>query len=307
MHYQDSTRRDRWPIMSATDTPVIDAEIVEDAAPVSTEVVRRERRSEVIRPLDAEQLVEGFELYQELLPRLLTASDYQDAGHGERFVKKSGWRKIATAFDLDVVRVVETVDRDESGKPLRAMAVYRAIAPSGRSMDGDGYCSIEEGRFSRASGRGKLEHDLRATAATRARNRAISDLVGMGEVSAEEVDANAISNGAPAVQAASPKATQNAQKAIALILAPHIDDEDERQVRALLVLGEIERNAGCDLSSHHANAVVLAAKALHSVATASAGLAASADAPTGPQEDAAPPAASSAPPCEPVDVDGVEF
>lgn len=160
-------------------------------AVASTAVARRERRSEVIRPLNAEALAESFTEYQQLLPKLLNDSDYQDAGRGKRFVKKSGWRKIATAFDLDVQIIRSIVERDEHGKPQRAEVWARAIAPSGRMMDGDGYCSIDEDRFSGPRGnQSKLENDLRATATTRAMNRAISGLVGMGEVSAEEVSAS---------------------------------------------------------------------------------------------------------------------
>lgn len=178
---------------------IIDADVIPDehdtpqpepvAAPMSTAVVRRERRSEVIRPLNTADVVASMEEYQKLLPQLLADSDYQDAGRGKRFVKKSGWRKIATAFDLDVQIIRSTVDRDEQGQPLRAEVWARAIAPSGRSMDGDGYCSLDEERFSGPRGnKSKLENDLRATATTRAMNRAISGLVGMGDVSAEEVD-----------------------------------------------------------------------------------------------------------------------
>jgi hypothetical protein len=160
-------------------------------APASTAVVRRERRSEVIKPLAVSDVVESMELYQQMLPRLLTESDYQDAGRGKRFVKKSGWRKIATAFDLDVQILRSIVERDDNGQPLRAEVWARAIAPSGRSMDGDGYCAIDEERFSGPRGnKSKVENDLRGTATTRAKNRAISDLVGMGDVSAEEVDSS---------------------------------------------------------------------------------------------------------------------
>lgn len=156
----------------------------------SLELVRGERRSEVLRPLNADSLVDSFRQYQELLPRLLATSDYQQAGD-RRFVKKSGWRKIATAFDLDVQLVADEVDRDENGRALRTKVIARAITPSGRSMDGDGYCSITESRFtSRRADLSKVENDLRATAATRAKNRAIADLVGMGDVSAEEVSSD---------------------------------------------------------------------------------------------------------------------
>lgn len=173
-----------------TEPEVLDAEIVPEVdhePPVTTSVALapRERRSEVIRPLDPDALVESFAAYQSLLPRLLNEGDYQAAEAGKKFVKKSGWRKIATAFDLDVQIIAEEVERDLTGRILRAKTTARATAPSGRVMDGDGYCTIDEFTGRRASNP-KLENDLRGTAATRAKNRAISDLVGMGEVSAEE-------------------------------------------------------------------------------------------------------------------------
>ncbi len=174
--------------MSAEIVDSTAVDITPDPPAVASLAVARQRRSEVIRPLSTDALVESFAEYQNLLPRLLNSSDYQDAGGGEKFVKKSGWRKIATAFDLDVVIVTEEVERDEDGHILRAKTTARATTPAGRSMDGDGYCTIDEFTGKRAKNP-KLENDLRGTAATRAKNRAISDLVGMGEVSAEEVSA----------------------------------------------------------------------------------------------------------------------
>lgn len=190
------------PTYLVAEAEVVTGEVTDHPASSSMEVARRPRRSEVIRPLAADQLVESFQAYQDLLPKLLNDSDYQEAERGKKFVKKSGWRKIATAFDLDVSLVCEvTVNRAPDGTPLRARAWARAIAPSGRAMDGDGYCSAEEPRFSRDAGRQKLENDLCATATTRAKNRAISDLVGMGEVSAEEVDAHGHDGGGAPVDA----------------------------------------------------------------------------------------------------------
>jgi hypothetical protein len=158
-------------------------------------VVGRANR-EVLRPLDPEEVVAAMEQYQAMLPRLLDASDYQES-EGRRFVKKSGWRKIATAFNLSVGIVSTRVERAPDGSPLRAEVIARAVAPNGRTQDGDGYCSIGERRFGRAQGRQKVENDLRATATTRAKNRAISDLVGMGEVSAEEVEVGSATAGPP--------------------------------------------------------------------------------------------------------------
>jgi hypothetical protein len=184
----------------ASDTVVVDAVAVEDAVPVSsTELARRTRRSEVLHPLDREQLVASFREYQELCRELLDETDYQEYSQRakvggrwqdvrRRFKKKSAWRKLAAAFDLDVRVVGEVrIERDIDGKPVRAAALARAIAPSGRYMEGTGYCSIDEPRF--RDDRSKAENDLPATSETRAKNRAIADLLGTGEVSAEEVSA----------------------------------------------------------------------------------------------------------------------
>jgi hypothetical protein len=80
------------------------------------------------------------------------------------------------------------------------------VAPNGQFGDGDGYCSADEVHFKSWRGRQKLENDLRSTATTRAKNRATAYLVGMGEVSADEIapageeddHAQALAAGAPA-------------------------------------------------------------------------------------------------------------
>jgi hypothetical protein len=166
---------------------------------------------EVLMPLDPERVVEGMRQYQRLLRDLLEASDWQTEDKNgnplERpFLKKSGWRKIARAFNLSFERVDSRVEREEDGTPVRAEVWIRAVAPNGQFGDGDGYCSADEVRFKSWKGRQKLENDLRSTATTRAKNRATADLVGMGEVSAEEIapggeedeHAQALTAGAPA-------------------------------------------------------------------------------------------------------------
>jgi hypothetical protein len=242
---------------------VVDAEVVEEGAapaPVqevpSTQLVRRERRSEVIKPLNADALIDSFNEYQALLPKLLDASDYQGTGT-ERFVKKSGWRKIATAFDLDVQMIRSEVERDEGGQPIRAEVWARAIAPSGRSMDGDGYCSVSENRFARAGGRQKLENDLRATATTRAMNRAISGLVGMGAVSAEEVDSSPANDGPPFGPDAPAYAIETCRRALAFLVNC---EPDSRAVDE--VLRKVANAAGGYLPNVSLTAIGLAAAAV---------------------------------------------
>jgi hypothetical protein len=145
----------------------------------------------VIKPLDVRETKQAMQTYQEGLRSLLEDGDWQKTGDGE-FVKKSGWRKIATWFGLSVQLVSQRVERDEAGEPLRASVIARAQAPNGRYMEGDGHCAANEGRFRSDKGRQKLENDLIATATTRAKNRAIADLVGMGAVSAEEVEGTTV-------------------------------------------------------------------------------------------------------------------
>ena len=95
---------------------------------------------------------------------------------GKQFRKKNYWRGIATAFNLTVT--VKSEERHEDDW----LVVYTATASNGRSADGDGSCSMDEKRGAMAT-----IHNVRAHAHTRAYNRAVSNLVGFGEVSAEEM------------------------------------------------------------------------------------------------------------------------
>ena len=142
-------------------------------------------------PIDPGRAAEVMDQYQRTTRAWLSADDWiGEPGAEGSFVKRSGWDKIATAYELSTEVISESIERDEKGEAIRAHAVVRAIAPSGRYRDGTGGCGINEPRFRSYGGTQKVEHDLPATAETRATNRAISKLVGFGAVSAEEVDAD---------------------------------------------------------------------------------------------------------------------
>jgi len=135
----------------------------------------------LIRPAASMVDIEAaFSDYQRLCNRLLNDDDVQHIG-GRSFRKKSAWRKLAVAFGVSCEVRERTYDRDEDGAVTRAEVLVRATAPNGRFMDGLGVCDISERKFS------KPQHDIPATAMTRATNRACADLFGMGEVSAEEI------------------------------------------------------------------------------------------------------------------------
>lgn len=206
-------------------------------------------RGTVIVPLDTQQVQAAMTHYQDGLKSILADNDYQEfkdrkTNETRRFPKRSAWRKIAYWFNLDLELIGEEIERDGRGEPVRARVKARAVHPNGRYADGDGGCSISERGFS------KLEHDIPATAATRAMNRAISNLVGMGEVSAEEIDGGEVSADAFG-PVATPREVDNLKRAI-VVLMPGITD-----TRPLVE--RFEKDAGGYLPKVVARAMMLAA------------------------------------------------
>ena len=133
----------------------------------------------LIQPVaDNEQIVLAWENYQELKQKLLNNNDYQPI-NGRQCIKKSGWRKIQTAFGISDELIKE--ERKDCDKHFVYEITVKTSAQNGRFAYGVGSCASNERKFAHP------EHDVRSTAHTRAKNRAISDLVGGGEVSAEEM------------------------------------------------------------------------------------------------------------------------
>lgn len=160
----------------------------------------------LVRPAAGlEDIAQAFDDYQSLTKSLLDDSDYQ-AIADRKFPKRSAWRKLAVAFGVSFNIVERTHDRGPDGRIQRSEFIVRALAPNGRYADGWGACSAFERCCPRdcrrrhqhcPSAQGEpcegtlhfthAEHDIPATAETRAKNRAAADLFGMGAVSAEEV------------------------------------------------------------------------------------------------------------------------
>lgn len=113
---------------------------------------------------------------------LIGENDVQKEG-ARTFKKKSAWRKLARHFGISVRCTLDDVrvERREGG--FTAYAVATGDAPWGQSWTDVGACGSDE-----AVGRRVItEADAVATAMTRASNRAVSNLIAMGEVSAEEI------------------------------------------------------------------------------------------------------------------------
>jgi len=165
--------------------------------------------SALMRPVASlEDTIEAFHAYQELRAELLDRSDFQEAEKGKQFVTKSGWRKLGVAMSTSDALINWEDVEDPYGRVRRSKITVRAFAPNGRYAEGIGICDYRERCCPRAfaepcrkggnhrhcdetctgfSHFSKPQHDIPSTAHTRAKNRALSDLFGFGEVSAEEV------------------------------------------------------------------------------------------------------------------------
>lgn len=169
----------------------------------------------LVRPAaDLEEVSAVYKQFEEMKEGLLKkGEDTTTIGKGKSkstFVNKSGWRKIATAFNVSV-EVVQK-EKEVSDGVLTWRVLARAVAPNGKTAESWSTCASNEsnhmeylqsvgddekkqddvfkvdGKWRRLKDPREVnEHDILATSETRAKNRAISDLVGGGSVSAEEV------------------------------------------------------------------------------------------------------------------------
>jgi len=159
--------------------------------------------SGVVSP-DVEGTVSALKKFLELKEEVLQENDTVMIS-GKKYIKRSGWRKIALAFNVSTEII--SVERDY-GSDLKICHVKaRAIAPNGRVSEEIASCDSAE-----FQGNIKFTiHNVETKAATRAINRAISNLVGGGEVSAEEIEQgenNANNGGNQTVNGSSTKKNQ---------------------------------------------------------------------------------------------------
>lgn len=168
----------------------------------------------ILRPADSlDRIADAFKEYKRVCETILDKSDYQEY-EGKPRKKKSAWRKLATAFNVSTCIVKEELERTETRHVLSAS--YTVCAYTGpksspyRQVEVVGYCDVNEKccpssrgeKCHKAAWKGHYccsngcdgrkhwthpDHDVKSTAQTRASNRAIADLIGCGEVSAEEL------------------------------------------------------------------------------------------------------------------------
>lgn len=155
--------------------------------------------ADIVRPVvSVQQAVDAWNTFTQIKQKLMTDDDYNVIG-GKKVPAKSFFRKVKTVFNISL-QLLREVREDLAGGEFQFTAYVRAQAPNGVYVDAVSSCASSEpfGERQKASTR-KLIKDpnkavkpemyvfaIRGMAQTRAYNRAISDLVGGGDVSAEE-------------------------------------------------------------------------------------------------------------------------
>ena len=147
-------------------------------------VIDKSSTTEIV-PLPVQPLVspdeaaKAWKLFLDLKSKLLDKDDYQRIGDS-KFIRKSGFRKLSVVFNLSdkIIEQEKTTRKDDS---FYWRIVTMVTAPNGRTSVGVGICDSNERKFAH------VEHDVYSTAHTRAKNRATSDMVAGGVVSAEEM------------------------------------------------------------------------------------------------------------------------
>jgi hypothetical protein len=154
------------------------------------ELLPEKVQPQIVRPLiTPEEALKAFNEYQALKKRLRGEGDFvefTDAKGQKKEAPTKQWRtKLTRFFGISVEIVKEEVEYLPDGSFVYK-ATARAIAPNGLYMEADGSCWS---KTKEKVGMGKdLYHLTRSHAITRAKNRAVLELVGFGEVSAEEIE-----------------------------------------------------------------------------------------------------------------------
>jgi hypothetical protein len=144
-----------------------------------------------------DQAIEIFRLYEEAKSKILNGNDIlwigedgkpATVGKGRAFIKRSGWRKLARFFGLSCKIISKEKLMNGDGKNYQWMYHVVASHPSGASQDAQGVASSRDKFFTKGGKVEAKEENVMLKAQTIGFNRAISDLLGGGEVSYEEIE-----------------------------------------------------------------------------------------------------------------------
>lgn len=150
--------------------------------------------------VDVKKAIESFKLFQDLKAKLLSADDYLYIGKDGKptkkgvntmeYIKRSGWRKLATVFNLNcqILSKERNVYEDPEGLYYIWTYFVRVTAPNGRFQDAEGSATSRDPFFTKGGKQPAEEKNIMLKSQTVGFNRAISDLIGGGGKTAEEVE-----------------------------------------------------------------------------------------------------------------------
>ena len=156
---------------------------------------------EIVAPMvDVDQAVEIFNKFTEFKQKLLSTDDYLYIGKDGKptnkkqgateYIKKSGWRKFGMVFNLDCKILSKSREIYEDPEGLYYVWTYavRVTAPNGRFQDAEGAATSRDPFFTKGGRQSPEEKNIMLKAQTIGFNRAISDLIGGGVKTAEEIE-----------------------------------------------------------------------------------------------------------------------
>ena len=153
----------------------------EISQPIELIPAPRQTDALIVRPaMTPDDSLIAWNEFQELKSRVKSPQDVIRI-QGKEYLTKSFWRKMGTFFNLTDDIVTREIELDNNDRTRSAYYEVKVTHPNGRSVVGIGFCSANERNFAHP------DHDIRATANTRAKNRAISDMIAGGEATAEEM------------------------------------------------------------------------------------------------------------------------
>jgi len=135
--------------------------------------------------LDLEKAREVWQEFESFKEKLLGGGDrYEVKGKGR--LNRQGCAKLATVFGLSEPEQPQVITVPLNDKHVGFITITAVETPGGRRAFGVGGCTTNE-ILTRDQRNRRAFHDAVAVSHTRAKERAIADLVGGGEVTAEEV------------------------------------------------------------------------------------------------------------------------
>lgn len=152
-----------------------------------------ELKNELVNtPLTQKQVLKMAQEYKETKAELVKMMPEAicfigKVGQKKPYLRKSGIRWLATHAGISTKIVNHEKDRHgKDSDKLTWRFWVLATAPNGRQMEAVGACCSDERK--KDQWYGKMENDCMTIAQTRATNRAVLDLLGGGDVSAEEME-----------------------------------------------------------------------------------------------------------------------